>query len=64
MARRIVIEDPLLTPGDVSRLLNVDPKTVARWARAGKLTCVWTPGGHRRYRASEVEKYLNGGEQR
>ncbi len=45
---------PLLTPGEVARLFGVSPKTVTRWADAGKLTPIRTLGGHRRYRASEV----------
>jgi len=32
----------------------VDPNTLARWSRDGKLTAVRTPGGHRRYLRSEV----------
>jgi len=44
----------LLTPGEVARLFGVDPKTVTRWAGAGKLTALRTLGGHRRYRSTEV----------
>ena len=55
----------LLTPAEVASLFRVDPKTVTRWAKAGKLTAIRTLGGHRRYRASEVNALLqasNGGE--
>ena len=38
----------LLTPGEVAVLFRVDPKTVTRWAQAGKLSAVRTLGGHRR----------------
>lgn len=44
----------LLTPGEVAELFRVSPKTVARWASAGKITAVRTLGGHRRYRESEA----------
>jgi excisionase family DNA binding protein len=44
----------LLTPSEVASLFRVDPKTVTRWAKAGKLTAIRTLGGHRRYRQSEV----------
>ena len=44
----------LLTPSEVASLFRVDPKTVTRWAKAGKLTSIRTLGGHRRYRQSEV----------
>jgi excisionase family DNA binding protein len=49
----------LLTPGEVATMLRVDPKTVTRWARGGKLSSIRTPGGHRRYIESEVRGYLN-----
>ena len=52
--------DPLLTPGEVAGLFRVDPKTVTRWAKAGKLTAIRTLGGHRRYRSSEVHRLLSG----
>lgn len=46
----------LLTPREVADLFGVDPKTVTRWAKAGKLTSIRTLGGHRRYRKSEVDE--------
>jgi len=49
----------LLTPAEVAKLFRVDPKTVTRWAKAGKLTAIRTLGGHRRYRQSEVQNFLN-----
>jgi excisionase family DNA binding protein len=48
----------LLTPAEVASLFRVDPKTVTRWAKAGKLTAIRTLGGHRRYRQSEVSNLL------
>jgi excisionase family DNA binding protein len=51
-------DDALLTPAEVAALFRVDPKTVTRWAKAGKLTSIRTLGGHRRYRAEEVRKFL------
>jgi excisionase family DNA binding protein len=52
--------EPLLTPAEVATMFRVDPKTVTRWARAGKLTSVRTLGGHRRYRENEVRSLLVG----
>jgi excisionase family DNA binding protein len=52
-------QEVLLTPAEVASLFRVDPKTVTRWAKAGKLTAVRTLGGHRRYRQSEVQSLLN-----
>lgn len=48
----------LLTPAEVAKMFHVDPKTVTRWAQAGKLTYMRTLGGHRRYRRDEVVDLL------
>jgi excisionase family DNA binding protein len=50
----------LLTPGEVANLFRVDPKTVTRWAAAGRIGSIRTPGGHRRFRESEVRALLTG----
>jgi excisionase family DNA binding protein len=52
--------ETLLTPAEVAALFRVDPKTVTRWAKAGKLSSIRTLGGHRRYRESEVMSLLEG----
>jgi excisionase family DNA binding protein len=52
--------EPLLTPAEVAAMFRVDPKTVTRWAKAGKLSSIRTLGGHRRYRESEVRELLAG----
>jgi len=48
----------LLPPGEVASLFRVDPKTVTRWASAGRIGSIRTPGGHRRFRESEVRTML------
>ena len=48
----------MLTPAEVAALFRVDPKTVTRWANAGKLPSIRTLGGHRRYREAEVRALL------
>ena len=50
----------LLTPGEVAALFRVDLKTVTRWAASGRITSIRTPGGHRRFRESEVRALLRG----
>ena len=55
--------DPLLTPAEVAAMFRVNPKTVTRWARAGKITAIRTLGGHRRFRASEINRSLREMEQ-
>jgi excisionase family DNA binding protein len=45
-----------LTPGEVARMLHVSPKTVNRWAHEGRIACIVTLGGHRRFQRTEVER--------
>lgn len=52
--------EALLTPAEVATMFRVDPKTVTRWANAGKLTFIRTLGNHRRYREAEVRALLAG----
>lgn len=54
-------DEALLKPAEVAALFRIDPKTVGKWANAGKLTIIRTPGGHRRYRESEVTALLAAG---
>ena len=58
--RSLIVENPerLLTPGEVALMFRVDPKTVTRWASAGRIGSIRTPGGHRRFRESEVNGLL------
>lgn len=51
--------DQLLTPSEVAAMFRVNPKTVTRWARAGKISAIRTLGGHRRFRASEIRRFLD-----
>ena len=60
MDERTQSRDRLLTPGEVAALFRVDPKTVTRWAAAGRIGSIRTPGGHRRFRESEVRVLLAG----
>ena len=60
MTSRPVDIEALLSPAEVAALFRVDPKTVTRWAKAGKLTSLRTLGGHHRYRELEVRNLLGG----
>jgi excisionase family DNA binding protein len=60
MSARQLETETLLTPGEVATMFRVEPKTVTRWAKAGKLTCVRTLGGHRRYHEAEIRGLLSG----
>ena len=50
--------EELLTPSEVAAMFRVNPKTVTRWARAGRISYIKTLGGHRRFKASEIRKFL------
>ncbi|WP_431889508.1 BldC family transcriptional regulator [Nocardiopsis alba] len=50
----------LLTPQEVTQAFRVDPTTVLRWAKEGRLRWVRTLGGHRRYFKSDVQRLLKG----
>jgi excisionase family DNA binding protein len=50
--------DRLMTRGEVARMFRVDPKTVTHWASDGRVTCIRTPGGHFRFRESDMRQLL------
>lgn len=47
-------EERLLTPTEVATMFHVDPRTATRWAQAGRIPRVFTPGGHTRFREYDV----------
>jgi len=60
-------DDDILTPSEVAGIFRVDPKTVTRWARAGRIpdtdgrpSVIRTPGGHTRIRAKTVRMIRDG----
>ena len=54
-----------LKAGQVAELLAVSPKTVTAWAKNGRLPCLLTLGGQRRYPEPEIlalaEELASGG---
>lgn len=50
--------DSLLSRAEVAQMFNVSPSTVTRWAEEGRLVCVRTLGGHRRYRKESILRLL------
>ncbi len=48
-------DDEYVTPGQAARMLHVSPKTVNRWAQEGRIPCLVTLGGHRRFRRLDIE---------
>ena len=59
LRRRSEPAERLMTPAEVALAFKVDPKTVTRWAKQGKLSCIYTIGGHRRYPESEVRALID-----
>jgi excisionase family DNA binding protein len=49
---------PLAT-AQVAELFGVNAKTVTRWAKTGKLASIRTPGGHRRFRETDVKAFTD-----
>ncbi|HUP86008.1 MAG TPA: MerR family DNA-binding transcriptional regulator [Acidimicrobiales bacterium] len=48
----------LLRTGEVAKLFQVSERTVAEWARRGRIPSVRTPGGHRLYPADPIRQLL------
>ena len=55
------VEPDFLSRREVARLFGVSTSTVTRWARAGLLATIRTPGGHYRFRAGETLRAAQGG---
>ena len=58
-----LVPERLMTPAEVAAMFGVNAKTPIRWANAGKLPSIKTPGGQNRFRESDVRAFLNGGGQ-
>lgn len=52
--------EPLLTAAEVAAEVRMDPETIRRWVREGKLTAITLPGGHKRFRREDIEAVLRG----
>lgn len=50
----------MITGAEAARMFGVNSKTVARWAKDGKLKVRRTMGGHRRYSRAEIQAILDG----
>src|SRR3982751_6489490 len=48
-----------LTLGPAARLLGGAQSTIRKWSDQGKVPAFYTPGGHRRYRRSDLELFLD-----
>jgi excisionase family DNA binding protein len=48
-----------LTLGQAARFLGVAQSTIRKWSDNGRVPAFYTPGGHRRYRRSDLEAFLD-----
>src|SRR3954470_9714929 len=51
-------ESEWLTLGQAARFLGVAQSTIRKWSDQGRVPAFYTPGGHRRYRRADLEKFL------
>ena len=45
--------------GEAAEIIGVHPATIRNWAERGELPFRRTPGGHRRFRRSDLQNWLN-----
>ncbi len=54
-----ILPDSLLTSYQVGAILQVNPSSVNKWVKDGRIPAFRTPGGHRRIRAADLVSFLN-----
>jgi excisionase family DNA binding protein len=57
--RRASTQDEWLTLGQAAKYLGVAQSTMRKWSDSGRVSAFYTPGGHRRYRRSELDQFLD-----
>jgi len=58
-ARRAPANEPdWLTLGQAAKYLGVAQSTIRKWSDQGRVPAFYTPGGHRRYRRSDLDVFL------
>lgn len=50
-----------LSTADAAALIGCHPETIKRWALKGEVASFLTPGGHRRFRRSDIDALLAAG---
>jgi excisionase family DNA binding protein len=51
-------EPDWLTLGQAAKYLGVAQSTIRKWSDQGRVPAFYTPGGHRRYRRGDLDKFL------
>ena len=58
--RRAPTNEPdWLTLGQAAKYLGVAQSTIRKWSDLGRVPAFYTPGGHRRYRRSDLDSFLD-----
>jgi excisionase family DNA binding protein len=47
-----------LTLGQAAKYLGVAQSTIRKWSDSGRLAAFYTPGGHRRFRRGDLDRFL------
>jgi len=48
-----------LTLGQAAKYIGVAQSTMRKWSDVGRVSAFYTPGGHRRYRRSDLDQFLD-----
>jgi excisionase family DNA binding protein len=56
--RASTTEPDWLTLGQAAKYLGVAQSTIRKWSDQGRVPAFYTPGGHRRYRRGDLDKFL------
>jgi excisionase family DNA binding protein len=60
IGRRAPANEPdWLTLGQAAKYLGVAQSTIRKWSDLGRVPAFYTPGGHRRYRRSDLDAFLD-----
>lgn len=57
--RRTPAQPEWLTLGQAAKYLGVAQSTMRKWSDLGRVSAFYTPGGHRRYRRSDLDQFLD-----
>ena len=55
------LSNPIISIENTATLLGVVKTTVRRWTNKGKLKCIRTPGGQRRFYLQDILEFINNG---
>ena len=57
--REAAAQPEWLTLGQAAKYLGVAQSTMRKWSDLGRVPAFYTPGGHRRYRRSDLDQFLD-----